>query len=84
MKKILIIAVSVLALAAIVWLIFIRKPAVPGEITPEQAANQQTAAEAPGLGGQLYNQVQANPGSKMPETVAPVPNPIQGLYTNPF
>ncbi len=81
MKKTLIIAVTVLALAAVAWLIFIRKPS----LTNNKAGNG-TAVEPSGLGGQLYGQVQQNPADNLPETnpFEKDLNPYKGAYVNPF
>ena len=79
MKKILIIAVAVIALAAIVWLVFIKKPVAPQVAVPG-TANQPTQD----LGTTLYNNASNPLAGKLPDTVAPVPNPIQGMYKNPF
>ncbi len=48
--------------------------AVPG------TANQPTQS----LGGTLYNKASNPVSGALPPTVAPVPNPVQGLYKNPF
>ena len=52
---------------------------------PPESQNQTVKEPtAKDLGTQLY-QKSTNPlENKLPATVAPVPNPIQGVYKNPF
>ena len=60
-----------------------------GKSEPQPAAPGRAAAEAwGGLGGQMFEQVSANPGEKMPETNPftgkTVANPYSDSYKNPF
>ena len=49
----------------------------PTSLTKEQAAQAD-------LGTQLYEKSQNPVQDKLPSTVAPVPNPIENIYKNPF
>lgn len=85
-KFIVFIAVLIL-LAIAVW--YYRRPAgkqptiftgTPAPTSPPVAA----PAAKPSLGSQLYEQSKNPVQGKLPNTVSPVPNPIQGIYKNPF
>lgn len=41
-------------------------------------------AEETSLGGEIYTQVTNPVSDKLPATTAPVPNPLEGVYKNPF
>ena len=80
-------AIAIMVFAALViagllyWYVRPRGSAPQG---PPGSAVQSVAPQAGGLGSDVYKKA-ANPISdKLPDTVAPVPNPIQGAYKNPF
>ena len=86
MKKILIIAVAVIALAAVAWFLLTRKSVGPNQQSVAGTPGETAAEPSAGLGGQLFDQVQQNPGAKIPD-MNPVQgnlNPYQNGYVNPF
>lgn len=73
-KAVIIGIVIVIVAGALVWSLKVyKKPASADKITP-----------AATLGGQIYKQATNPIQNKLPDTVAPVPNPIQNTYKNPF
>ena len=79
-----IIAVLVLIILGIGFVLF--QPLPPAPKTPPPALTTTAPPPATGndLGSELYQKA-ANPiGDKLPTTIAPVPNPIQSVYKNPF
>lgn len=74
-KVVILIIVAALIVGGLFWYAKYYKKAAPAgvQITP-----------ATTLGGQLYNQANNPIQNKLPDTVTPVPNPIQGTYKNPF
>lgn len=85
MNKIIIIAVIVIALVAIYWLLgnsgMVTMPS--GEKVSEKAVVSEPSS---GMGGQLFDQIQQNPGEKLPDTnpFNKDLNPYSGGYVNPF
>jgi hypothetical protein len=61
---------------------------VPPEPAPVLAPLAQETAPSPeeqaSLGGDIYTQTQDPIKDKIPESVTPVSNPIDGAYKNPF
>jgi hypothetical protein len=92
-KYIISIVVFILAIAVayLAWYVNGRPQTPP---TPPQAsvlapvAKEAVPAASPetqaSLGGNIYAQAQNPIKDKIPETVAPVSNPIGGAYKNPF
>lgn len=73
-------AVVILAAGFLYYWFFARTPAVPGEVET-QIKEEPAPAD---LGSQIYEKA-ANPvAGELPDTVAPVPNPVEGIYKNPF
>jgi hypothetical protein len=74
MKKMIIIAVVVVAVATIAWLIFVKKPA------------DESTIVSSGFGGQLFDDIRQNPADKLPETnpFGKDLNPYEKAYANPF
>lgn len=70
-------AVVIAAASFLYYWNFIRTPEIP----PAPAAAELAPTD---LGSQIYEKA-ANPvAEKLPGTVAPVPNPVEGVYQNPF
>ena len=73
----------ILAIAVGAWW-FTRGKSEPQPAAPGTAATETSV----GLGGQMFEQVSANPGEKMPETNPftgkTVANPYSDSYKNPF
>lgn len=70
-------AVIIAAAGFLYYWNFLRTPETP----PVPAAAEPAPAD---LGSQIYKKA-ANPvAGELPETVAPVPNPVEGVYQNPF
>ena len=68
------IIVVILVAGGLFWYFkFYKKPVSVEKVTP-----------AATLGGQIYEQANNPIQNKLPDTVAPVPNPIQDTYKNPF
>ncbi len=80
--KIVIAVAIVVAIGAVVWYFGAHRKKIP----PPTAGLSNTPAAAPAstLGGTLYEKANNPIQNKLPATVAPVPNPIQGAYKNPF
>lgn len=77
-SKIVVCVVVLVILAALLVYWYLRKPAV----APVPSAAVPTGAET--LGGQIYTQASNPIQDKLPGTVSPVPNPLEGAYKNPF
>lgn len=52
--------------------------------TPPPKEEAAPAEESADLGSELYRQVTNPVEGQLPETTAPVPNPLQNIYKNPF
>lgn len=56
-------------------------------ITPEEKQIEPPASapiENAALGGDIYEKSSNPIKNNLPDTVTPVPNPLQGIYQNPF
>lgn len=83
-RKLLILGAVLIVLVAVVWFFGSRANKA---VAPESGVGGSAAAPAApaaDLGSTLYNQANNPVSGKMPGSVAPVPNPIQGMYKNPF
>lgn len=78
------IIISVLIIAALAWLVFTKKLAVPG--LGSGGASGAPTEQAASLGGELFNAVKQNPADSIPDTnpFKTDPNPYKSGYTNPF
>jgi flagellar basal body-associated protein FliL len=75
-------ALVILAVGFIYYWFFARTPVPAPEAAP---AVGETAPAAPAdLGSELYEKATNPVAGSLPETVAPVPNPVEGIYRNPF
>ncbi len=79
-KVILIVVVLAVLLAAAWWLSSNKAVAPATPVAAPGTANQPTQD----LGTTLYNSASNPVSGKLPDTAGTVPNPIQGMYTNPF
>lgn len=84
LKTPLIVTVAVIAallVVVLVWYFVLREPspAVPVVETPAGAS-----LETPDLGSQVYEEASNPISGELPETAAPLSNPIEGAYQNPF
>ncbi len=80
-SKTLIVAIVVVLVLAAVAYWYMRRAVVPtNEVAVPGTANQPTQD----LGSTLYNKATNPVSGVLPNTVAPVTNPVQGLYKNPF
>ena len=75
-----IVIVIVIVGGLIYW--FLRRPPVPPPAGIEPPAG--AAISQPDLGSKVYERATNPVADKLPETVAPVPNPLEGVYENPF
>lgn len=62
------------------WHLFLRKAATPESEAPQGLETPEQVD----LGSTLYEQAQNPIENKLPSTVSPVPNPVEGIYKNPF
>lgn len=70
------------AAGALYWYAMQLPQPAPAGVTAEPPVG--TEIEEPDLGTEIYEKA-ANPLSeKLPETVAPLPNPLEETYKNPF
>lgn len=77
------IIVVVLVAAAVYWYLVVREPAVE----PAAPVVEPPAAEpitSPDLGSELFEKSSNPISGQLPDTIAPVPNPLEGIYENPF
>lgn len=80
-KKILMVAtIVILALAGVAYWYMRRVVKPTAEVAVPGTANQPTQD----LGSTLYNKASNPVSGVLPNTVAPVTNPVKGLYKNPF
>ena len=85
-KLILPIAIGLVLVVFLIWyFVFYKKSAAPtttggAPIVPREAS---TPANSQSLGSELYEKSKNPIGDKLPET-NPVPNPLEGVYKNPF
>ena len=79
------IIVTVVVVAAVVIYFFAQqeKPLPPSsrEVVGPPAGE---AITSPDLGGEVFDEASNPIQGELPKTVAPVPNPLEGLYKNPF
>lgn len=78
-----IVIVAVIIIGAIVWYWRVYRPKTeqPGA---SNISNAPAAAPSSTLGGTLYEKANNPVQNKLPATVAPVPNPLENVYKNPF
>ena len=81
-KVIVIVVVAVIVAAALWYAKFYQKPKQAA--APAQGFGPAVNAPTSTLGAQLYQKANNPIQDKLPATVAPVPNPIQNVYKNPF
>lgn len=77
------IIVVVLVAVTVYWYLMLREPTV----APAAPVVELPAAESitsPDLGSELFEKSSNPLSGQLPETVAPVPNPLEGIYENPF
>lgn len=80
----LIIAVIAIILVFVLYYFFFVKRQAPTESTESIKEVPVAGEPAPDLGSRIYEKA-ANPvAGELPNTVVPVPNPIEGIYQNPF
>ena len=81
-KAPLIITVVVLVLVIVViiyWYLVLRSPAAPPVVETPTAE-----ITSPDLGSELFERSSNPVSGQLPDTVAPIPNPLEGIYENPF
>ena len=71
-----------LGASAAYWFYFRSEEAIAPQEPVSSAVSDESEDAA--LGETLYEQTQNPIGDKLPETVAPVANPVEDLYKNPF
>ena len=79
--------IVVTAVLAIVYSLMARPPRPAGTVVAPATEAQPPAGASiakPDLGSTLYENAKNPISKKLPESAAPVPNPIQGIYKNPF
>ena len=81
-SKIIAIIVGAIIVAGVLLWYFLFFAPRPAPVAPNTAAAPE--ASSGGLGSEVYNKVSNPVGDKLPDAVAPVPNPIEGAYKNPF
>lgn len=69
-------------LSFLVWQNYVTQVA-PTTTAPTTPLTEEEAGKAD-LGSELYEKATNPISEKLPETVAPVPNPVQDIYKNPF
>lgn len=77
--KIVIVAAIVIAIGATIWYFGARRTK-----TPQQPNAGISNVSSSTLGGTLYEKTNNPIQNKLPNTVAPMPNPLQNVYKNPF
>ncbi len=78
------IGIAVVVAAGLV-VYFIVQPGKPAAPSPSPTPPPPAAAVPEGdLGSTIYSKTQNPIEDKLPDTVAPVPNPLQNVYKNPF
>ena len=76
-----ILMVVIILVVASVGYFLVYKPTVKRETATIQLL---AAIENPDLGSQIFEKAQNPISGELPETVASVPNPLAGIYQNPF
>lgn len=59
-------------------------PETPAYVPPAQPQQVQTETPKDSLGSEIYENASNPINNTLPKTVAPTPNPIEGVYKNPF
>lgn len=80
LKLPLIITSVVVVIVAVLVVLFLQKGEPSTALEPPAAA----PIEEPTLGSSIYEKSNNPVKGALPETVAPVPNPLEGAYNNPF
>jgi hypothetical protein len=80
-----VVALVIAAAGFLYYWYLVRTSALPRGAPLSQETPSVPAEAAPAdLGSKLYEKA-ANPvAGELPETLAPVPNPVEGIYKNPF
>lgn len=82
-KELIIVGVALLIVAAIGFYWYSLQPA-PAPAAAPATASPAAPAEETALGAEIY-QKSSNPvGDRIPESSAPIANPLEGAYQNPF
>lgn len=77
-----VIVVTVIVVAAVLyWLLVVKEKLSPEPILEPPVSE---TIESPDLGSELFERGSNPVGGELPETVAPVPNPLENIYENPF
>ncbi|MCP6720220.1 MAG: hypothetical protein KJI72_02805 [Patescibacteria group bacterium] len=77
---IIVIVVVILVIAAVIyWYLVLRGPATPPVVETPTAE-----ITSPDLGSELFERSSNPVSGQLPDTIAPVPNPLEGIYENPF
>lgn len=79
-KILIIAALLIVAVGFTVW--YIRRGGTP--VAPTTVGVPTPELPPSDLGTELYEKATNPVADKLPETVSPVPNPLQGVYKNPF
>lgn len=75
------VVVALLVVAGLVYWLYTKPVAPPAPLAEPPAGG---ALAQPDLGSDVYEKA-ANPvAGELPETVAPLPNPLEEIYKNPF
>ena len=84
-KEAILVAIAVVSLVAglAIWKLYYKGQLPQAPITGEETPTGEVI-ENPSLGSQLYEQANNPISGKLPESVAPAPNPLKGVYKNPF
>ena len=80
------IAIGLILVVFLIWYLgFYKKPAAPTSTggAPVGPSGVAPPANSQSLGNQLYEKSKNPIGENIPST-SPVPNPIEGVYKNPF
>ena len=79
------ITIGLILVIFLIWYFYYKKSAAPSSTGGGPAGSQVTAppANSQSLGNQLYEKSKNPIGDKLP-TTNPVPNPLEGVYKNPF
>ena len=81
-----IIVVVIVAVAIFYYYVLSRRPVAPPPVLPVAETQPPAGASIakPDLGSTLYEDAKNPISKKLPASAAPVSNPIQGIYKNPF
>lgn len=83
-RKLLILGAVLIVLVGIIWYFGSKslKVSIPG--SPVGGMGGGAAAQTADLGSTIYNQANNPVSGNIPQSAATVPNPIEGMYKNPF